>query len=51
MINWQDPTFVWTAAGTVAGVAGLGLTIWLIVIATGARRAARNAEQTVQSYT
>jgi hypothetical protein len=51
MINWHDPISTWTAVGTIASVLGLGLSAWLIVIARGARAAARDAEQTVQIYT
>ena len=50
MINWNDPISAWTAVGTIAGLLGLGLTIWLIVIAQGARAAARDAERSVQAY-
>lgn len=50
MINWHDPISAWTGLGTIASVLGLVLSIWLIVIAKGARKAARDAEHTVQTY-
>jgi len=51
MINWHDPMSVWTVLGTVASVLGVGVSIWLIFIAKGARKAAEDAEDTVQTYT
>jgi hypothetical protein len=49
MTNWQDPTFVWTAVGTVASVVGLGLSGYVIHVTKGARDAARSAERAVQT--
>jgi len=48
MINWHDPIFVWTAVGTVASVIGAALSIYVIRVTKGARRAARAAERAVQ---
>lgn len=51
MINWHDPISVWTAVGTIASAVGLGISVWLIFITKGARKAAEDAEETVQTYT
>jgi hypothetical protein len=49
MILTENPIprdwFDWSNAGV--GVAGLGLTLWAVAQATGAKRAARRAEQSV----
>ena len=34
---------VWTVIGTIASVGGCGLGIWVLIVAKGARRAARDA--------
>ncbi|SPE43776.1 hypothetical protein SBA7_1750008 [Candidatus Sulfotelmatobacter sp. SbA7] len=49
MINWHDPIFVWTAVGTVAGVVGVFLSLYVIRVTKGARKAARAAERAVQA--
>ncbi len=43
--------FLWTAVGTVAGVTGLGVSIYLIFVTRGARKAAQEAKATVQTAT
>lgn len=43
MINWHDPNFVWTAVGTVASIAGLGVGIWVLIVAKDAKVAAEAA--------
>jgi len=42
MIDW------WTVTGTLAGVAGFGLSIWVLVVARGARDAAQAARTLAQ---
>jgi hypothetical protein len=49
MINWHDPTFVWTAVGTVASVIGVLLSMYVIRVTKGAREAARAAQRSVQA--
>jgi hypothetical protein len=43
--------FLWTAAGTIAGALGLGVSIYLIFVTRGAREAAEDAKATVQAAT
>ena len=50
MINWHDPISAWTGAGTIASVIGLAISIALIFITRGAKRAAEDAERAVQTY-
>jgi hypothetical protein len=49
MINWQDPVFVWTAVGTAASVVGLAISIVLIFITSGARKAAEEAKAATET--
>lgn len=50
-LNWHDPLVLWTVAGTIAGVVGVGISIYLIFVTKGARRAAREAREAVRSAT
>lgn len=49
-MNWKDPLTAWTVVGTIAGVAGFGISVALIFITSRAKDAAERAERTVQAF-